>query len=411
MEQGVRNGKSNANAIRLFCGHSVCNECTQQLIARNFLRKNNRWVIRRVMQRQYLTRHFIGFVFLLFSQSAYSLNWTSSDGVWNSTRMLAPGQTEAIFSMQLRQFNENLSVTGKSEALGARSAQTAKTRAGDLHRSYKVQLEQTRFTPTWAFGLTKTWMLAARMGFSRLKAKIATEVHDEEGARRNELMPAFYTQSKSAHYFNLSENEERHRVGQFEIRSKHRLRKTPGQTLVLFETLRLPTAENEDLDYLMFTEIPPQSIATGVGAALEAHLNAEVDFSLMSELTHHFPDEVYARQKDGFLTDEKMDRELGPEVVTDVAAKLRSRQPVSMKLGYRYQYQYAGELKGDAEDLQAPESQTKSAMYLAFAYAPPRQSVWRNDPNFSAHLEWENLLSGRNIENANTLSVGVSSNF
>lgn len=82
-----------------------------------------------------------------------------------------------------------------------------------------------------------------------------------------------------------------------------------------------------------------------------------------------------------------------------------------MQLGYRYQYQYAGEFKGSAADLQDPESQMKSAMYLALAYEPPRRSALLRDPNFAAHLEWENLLSGRNIENANTLSVGVSSQF
>ena len=261
---------------------------------------------------------------LLLPFGALAMEWPSASWLWGSYDLLKVGKSHVSLSHQTRSADQRLNQNGRSEKLGRSSRQFSERDGQNIIREFNVKINYERWSPTWAYGLSPNWTLMASLPLTRLRSSISESISQEGGealssATSNSALQTFKKNSgvqiaEAGEYSNM-------RVGRFELRSKHRVFETQKIAATLFETLKFPTLEKTQVDFVALTDPLPQSFGSGLGLLLNAKLSQRLELILSSEYLYQFSDKVYGRQFDGLPTTETVARKPGAEVISKMGAE------------------------------------------------------------------------------------------
>ena len=360
-----------------------------------------------------MLHRYILILAMLLPVGVSAMEWPSASWLWESDELLSVGKSHVSLTHQSRSADQRLNQNGDPEFMGRSSRQRSERDGRTFIREFKVKIDYERWTPSWAYGLSRNWTFMAQLPLTKIKSNISESIRAEGNVRVDASALTEARQSMKADTgVQIAEAGEysNTRVGRFELRSKHRVYAKKSITATMFETLKFPTLEKTQVDFVAYPDPLPRNFGAGLGFLMSARMTRQLGLVLSSQYLYQFEDEVYGRKDDGMPTEDLVSRKPGAEVLSKLGAEFNPSEHLNLSTGYSFQSKDADEYFSN--DVQETQAAKKHSVYVNLAYLPGLHTTKRQGQSgFSAALGYESLLSGENVEDSDTVSVEMQMTF
>lgn len=349
-------------------------------------------------------RRNLSVILSVFAFQALGASSALSMGLWETNALLPAGKSATSLQLQMRSVGSRLNGQGQSEVLGYSSRQIQRRAGIEETRDYKMRLEYLGWTPTWAYGLMSDWTILARVSITHLKSSLNQTVTSPSG----QLQSA--TSEFNSHSMGKApETEGKYdstRMGQVELRSRHRIGKSHllGSKWTVTETLRFPTGEITNMDFIAYPEAPAEGFGAGAGVSGTWLLLPRLQLNLLADYLHNFSDKVTARDRQGFPTSEKITRQPGDVAKGRLGVAVKPASSFILSSGYEIENRGPSEYQDSSVALQPSQASQSESAYVGVKYVTA-------DNRFATELEWAPLLAGKNTEDADNVTVELKLNY
>jgi len=323
--------------------------------------------------------------------------------LWREPVLVKSGAAKVSVTVESKSAKNFMNSDGKTEGLGGFSRQTiTEGETVVAERVYQAKVQTETFTPTVAFGLLPSWTLLARLPITRIRTSVAT---NSMGAQNQVITTEMKDRSRQTTP-NDSESSDHTQLGQFELRSRHRLKRwESGPEFHLIETVAFPTAEESRRDFVTLAESEHSGFAAGFGVQARQPFTGNNLVYGGLEYRHHFIDRVLARDTFGFPTEDKIRRQPGAEWMAELGARSGGLRMVELLGGVRYR-----SVGASAYSLASPELiRNLGGSEATFAFvglvAPKFAGEW------TGSIQWQPLLQGQNVIQADSLTLDIGQTF